>query len=104
MYKDEYIQALFDYYHEKRPDEGPDCIETPLVPVWKPEDDSPEHATFEDDEHAAATGVSNPSPTQSCTAESPALLASADAKTGGLIMAADAAMLMRYMVQTWAGK
>jgi hypothetical protein len=43
MYKDEYIQALFKYYHQRRIESGPGAIETPLVPSWKPEDGSPEH-------------------------------------------------------------
>lgn len=52
IYKDEYIQALFDYYHEERLDFGPDATLTPLVPAWKPDDGSPEH--FADTEDAAA--------------------------------------------------
>jgi hypothetical protein len=57
MYKDEYIQSLFDYYHEPRADEGPAAVETPLVPVWKPEDDSPEHATFADEDVVASASA-----------------------------------------------
>lgn len=53
IYKDDYIQALFSYYHEARPDFGPDAVETPLVPAWKPDDGSPEH--FDAAERAAAT-------------------------------------------------
>jgi hypothetical protein len=43
IYKDDYIQALYAYYHEERPDFGPDAVETPLVPAWKPDGSSPEH-------------------------------------------------------------
>jgi hypothetical protein len=57
MYKDEYIQALFDYFHEPRGDDGPDAVETPLVPVWKPEDDSPEHVTVADEDIVASAGA-----------------------------------------------
>ena len=45
MYKDEYIQTLFEYYHEARNDV---LTQTPMVPAWKvtaegDADNSPEH-------------------------------------------------------------
>lgn len=43
IYKDEYIQGLFRYYRQARKESGPGAIETPLVPAWKPGDDSPEN-------------------------------------------------------------
>jgi hypothetical protein len=54
MYKDEYIQSLFQYYHEERVASGPQAIDTPLVPSWKPGDDSPEHFVDDDQPKAAA--------------------------------------------------
>lgn len=43
IYKDEYIQGVFRYYRQARQESGAGAIETPLVPAWKPGDDSPEN-------------------------------------------------------------
>ena len=48
IYKDEYIQGLFQYYRQHREESGAAAVETPLVPAWKPGDDSPEN--FVDDD------------------------------------------------------
>ena len=56
LYKDDYIQALFDYFHEARPEAGPNAILTPMEPIWKPEGRSPER--FDTDAAADNGGVS----------------------------------------------
>eukprot|EP00892_Ulva_mutabilis_P007765 jgi/Ulvmu1/5360/UM022_0154.1 len=43
IYKDEYIEGLFQYYRQKRVESGAGAVETPLVPAWKPGDESPEN-------------------------------------------------------------
>ena len=61
IYKDDYIQSLFEYFHEVRPEAGPHAVETPMVPAWKPDDGSPEHyggaAAADVDGQAGAAGV-----------------------------------------------
>lgn len=59
MYKDEYIQTLFNYYHEQRDDAQ---TLTPMLPVWKVEngDDSPEH--FDDNAPGATSMAGAPHP------------------------------------------
>jgi hypothetical protein len=48
IYKDEYIQALFEYHHEVRPEFGPHAVETPMVPAWKPERDDADELAADD--------------------------------------------------------
>lgn len=56
MYKDEYLQALFEYYHEERNDLQ---IQTPMLPSWKADngDESPEHFGGDDNGATATPGA-----------------------------------------------
>ena len=58
MYKDEYIQQLFEYYHEERDDEQ---TQTPMLPAWKADDGeaSPEHFGGLDDGANATAGAAS---------------------------------------------
>ena len=59
IYKDEYIQALFEYYHETRPEFGPHAVLTPLEPRWKREKADAD-ALLEADAAAAEEGGAQP--------------------------------------------
>jgi hypothetical protein len=56
IYKDEYIQTLFEYYHEER---NAAVTQTPMLPSWKAAngDESPEHFGIEDPNSSSAQGV-----------------------------------------------
>ena len=56
IYKDDYIQGLFRYYHEQRLDSGPGATPTPLMPAWKPDEGSPEHFLATEDAADEAAG------------------------------------------------
>ena len=50
IYKNDYIEALYSFYHEKRPDSGPDAFSCPLTPEWKKELDLNGEAVPDDDD------------------------------------------------------
>jgi hypothetical protein len=61
MYKDEYIQTLFEYYHEERDDAQ---TLTPMLPSWKAEngDESPEHFGSDENGSVATKGAAHSRP------------------------------------------
>lgn len=50
IYKEDYIQSLFDYYHERRPS----AMGPPAMPPWKDEDEDPPRPEDLEEEQAAA--------------------------------------------------